>query len=297
MSDAIDPRIVRVSIQVGGDLKVYEGLDIKSTGTKFANPLQNEAQVDIANLTQSDRDYFLTATSPYNKDRTPKLLILEAGRQSYGTTRVYAGNISSVAPSQPADITLRFKCKTNQFLKGQMVATTQPSISTLRKIATQAAKDAALQLTFEATDKNITNYNFTGPVINQVGKLSDLGELDVWADDTHLYVKDAGVPLKGQQRVVDVNSGMVGIPTLNEQGMKVTYMLDNTTVLGGSLRVVSILNPPATGDYCIYKLGWNITSRDIPFYWIAEALRLNDQGQAVVPLGVKKKKGKKGKFR
>ena len=293
----IDPRIVRLSIQVQGQLKIYEGLDIRSTGCKYANPLQNEAQVEIANLTQADRDYILTATSPYNKDKTPKILILEAGRQSTGYTQIYKGEISSCVPTQPPDIVLKFKCKANQFLKGNIISSAQPSLSTLKKIAAQAAADNALQLRFEATDKNVSNYTFTGPSINQVEHVAALGAIDCYCDDDQLVVKDKNVPLVGQMRVLDAQSGMVGIPELTEQGLKVTYLLDNTTTLGGALQIHSAVYPSVNGNYVIYKLGWNVTSRDTPFYWIAECVRVDASGALEIPAGLKKKKPKGGKRR
>lgn len=293
----LDPRIVRLTIQVQGQLKVYEGLDIKSTGCKYANPLQNEAQVEVANLTKADRDYILTATSPYNEDRTPKTLLLEAGRKSYGVTKIYRGDISSCTPTQPPDVVLKFKCKTNQYLKGNIISTAQPSISTLRAIAAQAAIDNALQLNFQATDINVSNYAFTGPSIKQVDRIAGLGALDAYADDRQLVVKEQGVPLVGKIRVLDGQSGMVGIPELTEQGLKITYVLDNTTVEGGGLQVVSQIYPTADGLYVIYKLGWNITSRDTPFYWIPECVRTNAAGEILIPTGLTKKRGTKGKRR
>lgn len=293
----IDPRIVRLTIEVRGQLKVYEGLDIKSTGCKYANPLQNEAQVEVTNLTKADRDYILTATSPYNEDRTPKTLLLEAGRKSYGVTKIYRGDISSCEPSEPPDIVLTFKCKTNQYLKGNIIQTSQPSVSTLRAIAAQTAVDNALKLNFQAPDMNVSNYSFTGPSIQQVDRLAALGKLDVFADDEQLVVKEQGVPLSGKVRVLNKSSGLVGIPKLTEQGLKVTYMLDNTTVEGGGLQIFSEVYPTVNGLYVIYKLGWNITSRDTPFYWQPECVRTNDAGELLIPTGLSKKRPKEGSRR
>src|SRR4051812_38720802 len=125
----LDPRLVRVSLQINGQLKTYGGdiesaarpLLIESTGCKFCNALQNEAEIKIANLTKSDRDYLLTECSPFNRNRTAKIAILEAGRASTGLTQIYKGNIVSCAPSQPPDIALTFKCQTGAFNKGKIV--------------------------------------------------------------------------------------------------------------------------------------------------------------------------------
>src|SRR6185312_8460896 len=119
-----------------------------------------------------------------------------------------------------------------------------------------------------------SNYAFTGGILNQVEKLEELGLLSAYVDDATLVVKDRYTPLANKVRVLNAGSGMVGIPEITEQGVKVKFLLDNQTVLGGMLRVQSQINPAANGDYLIYKLSFEIANRDNPFYWIAEAKRI-----------------------
>lgn len=296
---ALDERLVRLGLSINGQLKTYGGdsgddpsrpLLIESTGCKFANALQNEAEVKIANLTKSDRDYLLTECSPFNKNSTPKIITLEAGRVSTGLARIFMGNIVSCAPSQPPDITLTFKCQTGAFTKGKIVASAQAGSASLSTIAQQVASDTGTTLQFEATDKTVANYAFTGGALKQVGKLGDMGLVDAYVDDETLVVKDYGVPLMGQQRVLSEASGMIGIPEVTEHGIKVTYLLDNTSKLGGALQLQSNIYAALNGNYTIYKLNWNISTREKPFYWIAECLRRGDNGQVVRPNAVPKKR-------
>ena len=82
-----------------------------------------------------------------------------------------------------------------------------------------------------------------------------------------------GLNPEGRQKL-NLDSGMIGIPELNEEGVKVTFLLDNLTTLGSALEITSELYPAANGNYTIYKLGFNIASRDTPFYYVAEAKRI-----------------------
>lgn len=298
---SLDERIVRLSVQINGQLKTYGGPDgdlgrplfIDSTGSKFGNALQNEAEVKIANLTKADRDYLLTECSPFNKNPTPKLIILEAGRVSTGLTKIFQGNIVSCEPSDPPDIILTFKCQTGASAKGKIVASAQAGSATLSRIASQVASDVGVSLRFEATDKTIANYAFSGGALKQVGKLGDAGAVDAFVDDDQLIVKNSGAPLKGVMRVLNADSGMISIPKVTEHGIKVTYLLDNSSRLGGALQIVSAVYPALNGTYTIYKLNWNISTRDKPFYWIAETLRRGDNGAIVRPNPVPKKRGGK----
>lgn len=306
----LDPRIIRVSIQVGEILKIYEGLAVSATGCKYANANQNECEIKISNLDKETRNYILTATSPFNTDRTPKKVILEAGRVSTGTFKLFVGDIvcsspvhqssknndpnqrgpstgdsksgagsqtSGASTAQPPDITVTIKALTGDYLKGDVIATNQPAITPLSKIAKSVADQNGLSLNYQATEKNIANYSFTGGKLNQVDKLGECG-CDAYVDDENLIVKDTNVPLTGVLRKLDLTNGMIGIPEITEQGIKVKFLLDNQTTLGGALQITSKFYPALNGIYVIYKLSFEIANRDTPFYFIAEAKRISDNG-------------------
>lgn len=274
MADEIDPRVVKIGIEIDGQIKYYEDLAIVATGTKFANENENECEVKITNLDKPTRDYLLTETSPFNKNKSPKRIIIDAGRKSYGTNRIYIGDITSAKVSQPPDITIALKATTANDQKGNVVAKNQPGVTNLSTIARQVANDLGLSLLFQCKDKQISNYSFTGGSLKQVNKLGQVGGVSAFVDDNTLVLKDYGVPLSNRSKILDMDTGMIGIPEITENGIKVTYLIDNDTTLGGALEVRSVLNPAVNGVYNIYKLGFNIASRDTPFYFIAEASRI-----------------------
>jgi hypothetical protein len=269
----LDPRIIRIGIEVNGVLRVYNDLAMTAEGTKYANDNQDECTITITNLKKDVQDFLLTETSPFNKSGTKKSIFVEAGRESYGVFRLFEGDISDVSPTQPPDIAVTIKALTGNAQKGVMVSTAQPGQALLSKIAGQVAKDLGVGLNFQAKDKQISNYTFTGANLKQIDKLGTAGGVNAFLDGKTLVVKDVGKALPGKLRVLSQDSGMIGIPEPTEQGVKVTYLLDNTSTIGGGLRLTSAIYPSMSGDYSIYKLGFNIASRDVPFYWIAEGTR------------------------
>ncbi len=273
MADALDPRLLRISIEVNGQLKSYEDLNMSASGTKFANANQNECEVKITNLDQATRDYLLTETSPFTKDKKRKLLRVEAGRVSTGYSLVFEGDITSAVGAQPPDITMTLKAATGDHAKGDIVSRSQPGTTPLRNIAAAIAQDLGLTLSFQAQPKMISNYSFTGSAAKQVEQLGQLGRVNAYVDDGVLVVKDWNAPLANRIRLVNMDTGMIGIPEFTETGIKVKMLFDNQTVLGGALRVQSRLNPAASGDYTVSKLSFELASRDTSFYYIAEATR------------------------
>lgn len=270
----LDDRIVKLNIEVNGVIKTYSSpLNIIANGTKYGNALQNEAEITLSNLDRSTQDYIVTETSPYNLNKTAKTISVEAGRVSYGTSIIYRGNIVSVTVTQPPDIGIIMKCLTGNFAKGNVISRNQPGTTTFKQASAAVAQDLNLQLNFQATDKNISNYAYSGGALQQVQVLNGLGNYNAFIDNDVLIVKDAFIPLNGTNRILSAETGMIGIPEFTEQGIKVKMLLDNQTTLGSQLTINSVQYPAANGQYVIYKLGFEIASRDIPFYYIAEAAR------------------------
>ena len=270
----LDPRLVQLTVEVNGVNKSYQDLFIKARGMKYANPLQNECEVTIYNLDKATQDYILSETSPYNANKTPKTVTVEAGRQSYGLNKIYVGNIVMANPSQPPDIGVTLKCLTGNFLKGQFTSQAQPGTVTLQQASQQAAAEIGAQLTFQAQNKNLSNFSYGGATLKQVDHLQSAGGINVYIDNNTLVVKNANQPLNGSLKIINASTGMIGIPETTERGVRVKYLLDNATVLGGGLQIQSVQYPAINGNYVIYKLGFDIANRDTPFYYIAEALRV-----------------------
>lgn len=275
MQAELDPRIVRVGIEVAGKLQTYDGLAVVATGCKYANPLENECEVKITNLARATRDYILTEASPFNASKARKRLIVEAGRRSFGVSTVFEGDITSAIASQPPDITLTLKAATGNYSKGNVIQRTQPGLCSFRQIAAQVAKDLGLSLNFQCADKQIANYAFTGGALRQVDQLAACGGVNAYVDDRVLVLKTYGAPLAGSTRILNLETGMIGAPEFTERGVKVKMLYDNQTKLGSGLQIESVLNPGVNGTYTVYKLGFELASRDTPFYLVAEAVRID----------------------
>ena len=273
---AIDFRIVQLGIELDNKIAYYSDLNIEATGVKFSNENDNTAEIKISNLDKPTRDYLLSLTSPFLKNKKIKKVYLSAGRESYGLAQIYVGDIISASISQPPDLTLTLKCSTAANLKGNVVVRNSPKITSHKTIAQGVANDLGVALVYQATDTQVSNYSFIGGATKQVNKLAATNNVNAYIDDNKLIVKDMGVPLANKVKVLNLSSGMIGQPEITEHGVKVTYLIDNDTTLGGTLRVQSLLNPSINGDYHIYKLSFHITNRNTQFYYIAECQRLGE---------------------
>lgn len=269
----IDLRVLRIGIEVSGEMRVFEGLAMTARGDKFGSETQNTCDIEILNLSKDVRNYILTETSPFNANKTPKRVIVEAGRVSTGTARLFVGEIISSSPTQPPDIGLSIKAQTGAFKKGELVARSGPAKEKLSSIAQKVADDLEVTLEFEAEDKFIANYSFSGAALRQVGALAQAGRVDAFQDDDVLVVKDQGKPRQNRVKVVNAGTGMIGVPEATERGVRVTTLYDLETDLGGQLDLTSELNPALDGSYTIYKVSFDLASRAEPWYYTIEASR------------------------
>jgi hypothetical protein len=192
---------------------------------------------------------------------------------STGTARMFTGEIISSSPTQPPDIGLRLKAQTGAFQKGNLVGRSGMAKEKLSAISKRVADDIGATLEFEATDKFIANYSFSGATLTQISAVGEAGKVDAFQDDDVLVVKDAGKPRKNRTKIINSNTGMIGIPEVTERGVKVQFLFDLDTDIGGAIDLTSELNPSLNGNYTIYKLGFELANRDTPWYYTAEASR------------------------
>lgn len=274
MVDQVDRRVIRVGIEIAGRINWYDGLRVKAAGTKYANPLQNDCSLTISGLSMAVRDRLLTDTSPYNPSPTPRRLIIDAGRESYGTFRLFIGDITSAEPGPPPDVDLVIKAKTENAQAMNVAAVSFGASARMSNIAQQVAKEIGVGLLFEAADKNVANWSFTGPALKLVRRLEEMGGVRAFIDDDLLIVKDAGSVIRGAVRVLNLDSGLVGIPKATEKGLDVTFLIDRETKLGGMLRLDSRMNKALNGDYSIDQLKFDVASHEDSFFYQAQCTRL-----------------------
>lgn len=269
----LDLRLLQVSFEVSGQLFTFDqNFRIQAKGTKFANPLMNECVVEISGLDDATRNYILSETSPFNANRTAKTLSLYAGRVSTGVSLVYQGDITISSVGPPPEITLLLKCGTAHFMKGKVGSASGGSSTKLSVIASRVANNLGLGLNNQATDKNVANYSYNGNALGEVVKLQDLG-VDAFVDDTQLVLKNAELPLTGDVLNLSLSTGMIGVPNITEQGLKVEFLYDPTVKLGGAINVTSVINPSVNGTYIICKLNFTLSSREVEFQYMAECLK------------------------
>ena len=270
----IDQRIIRVGLEIDGALQLYEGLRVKANGTKYTDPTQADCNLTITGLKAETRDYILSACDPTRPRRGQAVRVsLEVGRESAGYFLLFVGDVTSAEITAPPDVDLVMKCKTNNNSNAKVVSVSGGQRTTLRQLAEQCAANNGLSLIFEALNKNVSNYQFIGSAADQIKTLQRVGGVDCFVDDKQLLVKDKGKPLRERVRVLNMNSGLVGIPKATDKGVQVQYLVDGESTLGGTLRLESKMNKTLSGDYTITELKFDVSTHEDAFFYTATGKR------------------------
>lgn len=292
MTEAFDNRLISVGIQLigangqpeGAALSYDQSLYILATGTQFTDGNIGECALRIDNIDKKTRDYLVQKTSPWAILPAQRLyanITLDVGRKSSGTFRLFEGQASAANPSQPPDIGLTFTALTMSALLGNIgTLSAGPNVdfkSLCQQIAAQFPNPTTgmpgIPLNYQVTKTyTVSNYSFNGALINQVHKLNTLAPVNATVSNNVLVVVDAGQPLDEAPVMVSSATGMIGVPEVNELGVKVKVLIGATPQIKplSKIKIQSSLNPAANGTWVVYKLGFEVASRDTPFYWICD---------------------------
>lgn len=270
---ALDPRLLRVTIDLEGDKHVFERLAISVKGTKYTSDISNICEIRIANIDKEIRDKLLSEGTPYSRLAPPKnSILIEAGRESVGLHQVFEGDITTVNVTQAPDIWLVMRAITGKQSKNQTTTLSQNASAKFSLISSQIASELGVPLEFSAPDKEIANFSFSGSAEKMISVLGDISNgVDAYLDDDRLVVKPRFDPDALGDFVIDIDNGLVGIPEFVDLGVRCNVLLKSEIRLGQQIDLSSAAYPAVTGKYVIYRLGFDLANRDSPFYYIVEA--------------------------
>lgn len=274
MTLAFDDRLMELGISVDGESYIYDqSFYIAAFGTKYTNGNLGECAIKIDNIAKSTRDMLINKTSPLVIPRKLATISLKLGRKSTGLFTVFEGQATASNPTQPPDVGLVIRSLATSYYLGSIVSNVFPTTALISVIAKKIADDLGLALEFRATDRPIVNFTFTGAAAKQIKKLNEIGGIEAHADTGKLIVRDINQPRSDTATLVSSETGMVGVPQINEYGVEVTMLINRELRIGEKIEVKSAINTAANGTYTIYKLAFEASSWETPFYWKIEGRR------------------------
>lgn len=278
----MDKRICYVQIQTPSGDKEIHNIGIKGRITRKMSETGSTCKISIANLAREDVEYLTTYTSPYIDQSKRKRINVFAGYESTGVGQIFSGDIYSALPEGMPDTWLNIEAKT-EYYNQQNIITFQHSNISAKNIAQNIASELNCDLVWRSkTEKLIDSFNFAGAKAKLIDRLNKVAFIRAFIDNNTLYVIDANEQppqeetpkeYKGSARktagtikYISEESGMIGIPQPDEQGVKVKVLLDPTVKIGDWFKLESKLLPIVNGLYQVYEMTYDFATREPQYY-------------------------------
>lgn len=249
------------------ELKRLDGLAFRAKVSRKRGAVLSEANLSIANLTRSDVEYLTTYMSPYINPGIRKKINVYAGYDTTGYGRIFTGDIYKALPSDMPDTWLNIEAKSLFYQNRVPISYSAQNIS-MQEAGKSVANQLGLDFEWQAdTQKTIDVFNFRGSKAQLIEKYNSFGDVVAFEDNGVLKVQNKNAKRgKGQIKLISKDTGMIGIPEPDQFGVKVKCLLDPSLACGDWIRVQSDRLKSVNGEYQIYTLDFDITSREQAFY-------------------------------
>lgn len=274
MTNQINSRIVTVGIQTENDFQLFEGLDIRAQGQKFAGPESNTATIQISNLTRQQKNWLLTVASPLTTSqqpgRKPVLVTLSVGRENvFPPFILFQGYCWASHVTMPPEIGVTLESTTNNLQASSLQPQNFGALASLQTISAQISAQYGLTLNFTATDRQIANFHYTGGLQLALNKLGKCGGVRVQCNNSVLSIYNIGSTAGAiPPFTLSTSTGMVSIPEVTESGVKAMCLIRPELQIGGPITIQSTVNPAVNNQQLYVScMNYHITNRDDPFWY------------------------------
>lgn len=268
----MDKRICYVQIQTPSGDKEIRNISMRGRIDRKMSETGSTCKVSIANLSREDVEYLTTYTSPYVDQSKKKRINIFAGYESTGVGMIFSGDIYSALPEGLPDTWLNIEAKTEYFNQQNIITFSQGSMST-KNIATSIANELGCDLVWKSkSQKIIDSFNFAGAKSKLINRLNQLDNFYAYIDNNVLYCvdKDEEAPSTTKQagtvKIINGDSGLIGLPQPDEYGVKIKVLLDPAVALGDWFKLESKRLPIVNGFYQVYEMTYDFATREPQYH-------------------------------
>jgi hypothetical protein len=190
------------------------------------------------------------------------LISIKAGEKGGSLALVFQGEITSAFADFNAapDVCMQFEADSGSY--PQQISASVATVKGEAKadqLFSQFAQASGYTFKNEGITSSVQNAWFPGSPIDKMTKLArDVG-CELIIDDGAIIVLPAGNAREGNAVLLTKNTGLIGYPTFNQDGITCRCIFNPDLIYGGLIKVESIV-PRASGVWRITKLTHHITA-------------------------------------
>lgn len=257
---------IRLTLRQGdfgdkGNTKSIKGLATKAKIEKTGPPDFCKATIEICGLKYEDIERFSTLSF---KPLTTAKNIIEvlAGSEEEGMSLAFKGEITTAAAdfNGSPDVWMKFEAIAGYYgeVSAQGPSAIKGSQSAASFIESQAKK-MGYAFKNEGVKTQLNNAVFNGSPMEQARSAARQVGAELLLDDGVLILTPSGGVKKGNAVLLNKNTGLLGYPTITNEGVEISALYNPAFKLGGYIKLESIV-PKATGEWRIVKLSHELNA-------------------------------------
>lgn len=245
----------------GGNTKTIEGLACDVSVTKPGLPEKNSASVKVWGLKYDDMSQ-LTMLAFRPLESHHNIITIKAGELGKALSLVFHGEITSAFAdfNGAPDVCMEIESDTGSY--PQQLARSPVTVqgeAKADKLFAQFSADAGYSFDNQGVEASVQNAWFPGSPIEKMTKLArDIG-CELLIDDGAVVTMPAGQARAGNAVLLSADTGLIGYPTFNQDGISCRCVYNPDLQQGGLIKVESIV-PRASGTWKITKLTHNLSA-------------------------------------
>lgn len=248
----------------GGNTKTITDIPIHAKVEKTGPPDFCKATVEIIGMKYDDMDKLSTlAFKPLAKAKN--ILAIYAGNEGEAKSLIFQGEIATATADFNAAPDVSFKMEAKAGIYGKITPKGPTAIKGNQDCATfveMMAKEMGYTFKNEGVTAKLTNSIFNGSPVDQARAAARQVGAELLIDDGVVkLVPLGGNGNTGKAVLLKKDTGMLGYPTITQDGIDVVAIFNPTFELNGYVKVESIV-PGATGMWRITKLTHDLQAFD-----------------------------------
>ena len=261
MPDSYTIKTLKVTVTQDGTARAMEGLAVEATITKPGLPEKNSAKVKIWGLKyEVMAQLTMLAFRPLESQHN--LLEVEAGDLGGRPALVFKGEITKASAdfNSSPDVAMDFEASSGSY--PQLIAKPVETVAGEAKAAdlfAQFAAEAGYDYKNEGLTASVKNAWFPGSPIEKAYKLARDLDCELIIDDGAMITLPGGQARPGRAVLLTKDTGLLGYPTFNQDGITCRCLFNPDLVYGGLIKVESIV-PKASGQWKITKLSHELSA-------------------------------------
>lgn len=243
--------------------KSFEGLETTVSIDKPGLPDQNKAKVVIIGMALDDmRQLTMLAFKPLKSQKN--LISIYAGDAENGMEQCFYGEITSANADFSSAPTIKMNIEAAAGAYAALKAESPIAVKgqqTAASLIEQIAKENGYTFENKGVASSVKNAVFNGSPIEKAYSIARQVNAELLIDDGKfvLLPYDKGRNEEGNAVLLTPETGMLGYPSFNNDGVSVKCLYNPALELGGMVKIESIV-PGASGVWKITKLSHELAA-------------------------------------